>query len=166
MIIERLVKIMLVFFLSLFCLSVAMDNIIDYQVNIAFLKHIMTMDTMRPGFDTMIASKRSISSETVHALAFHSIIAVEFIAGFIALYASIRMFLHRKEARGFNAAKRIYLIAAGLMMSLWYFGFNVIAANWFYMWVNINGGQQASYNFSIYVLLTMIYVMQRESTEA
>lgn len=163
MIIERLFKTLIVFFLAIFCLSVAVDNIVDYQVNLEFVKHVVSMDTMKPGFDTAIALSRGTSNQVIHAVMFSSIIASEFIAGFLALFSCVKMLMTINDNLGFLKSKRIYLIAAAVMISLWYFGFNIIASNWFYMWANLYDGQQTAYNFSIFILLSTVYIMRDEA---
>lgn len=162
MIIERFFKIMLVFFLGLFCLAVGINNIMDYQINFKFLQHVVAMDTMQPWFDMTIAKNRAITNLTTQKFLYHCIIAVELLAGLLALYACFNMLRYIKNDTRFSKAKNIYIVATGLMMCVWYFGFNVIASNWFYMWANQYNALPTAYNFIIFMLVSMIYVARTE----
>jgi len=162
MIIERTSKIMLIFFLAMFFLGVAINNIIDYEINFQFVQHVVSMDAMQPWFDPAIVTKRSITDPAVQLFLYHCIIAAELLAGLLALFACYKMIINIKNDKNFANAKNIYVIAAMLMMSVWYFGFNVIASNWFYMWANQYDASNTAYNFIIFILLSLIYVMCTE----
>jgi predicted small integral membrane protein len=162
MFVERYFKTLLAFIIAVFCLSVGIDNIIDYQVNYEFVKHVVQMDTMKTWFDLDISIKRGISNPAIHALLFHIIIASELISGLLALYSAFTMMKSIKDHALFRAAKSTFVMSAGLMLTIWYFGFNVVAANWFYMWANVYDAQAPAYNFSIMILLGTIYIMQKE----
>jgi predicted small integral membrane protein len=159
---ERYFKTLLVFFMAAFCLSVGIDNIVDYQINYEFVKHVVSMDTMKPWFDASISLKRGTSNPAIHAILFHIIIAGELIAGFLSLYSFWRMIKSTKDDAQFMNAKTPFLVSSAGMLTTWYFGFNIIAANWFYMWANVYDAQVPAYNFSIISLLTVIYVMKKE----
>lgn len=159
---ERYLKTTLVFFLAIFCLAVGLNNVIDYDVNFQFVRHILAMDTMHPWFNTDIAIKRSINSPSLQAFFYHLIIATELLAGLLALIASIFMLKNIKHDHHFSKSKNIFLIAAGLMLALWYFGFNVIASNWFYMWANQYNASPTAYDFIIFIMITVLYIMRDE----
>lgn len=160
---ERYFKALLVLFMAVFCLSVSIDNIVDYQVNYEFVKHVVSMDTMQSWFDKSISVKRGISNPDVHAFLFHCIIAAELISGFLALYAFASMMRSIHDDTQFIRAKKPFIMATAVMLTTWYFGFNIIAANWFYMWANLTNAQTPAYNFSIMSLLTLLYVMKNDS---
>ena len=49
MIATRYAKIIMMIGLGLFGLIVALDNVIDYGTNFAFVQHVLSMDTTFPG---------------------------------------------------------------------------------------------------------------------
>lgn len=162
MLFEKYLKIVLTFFIAIFCLTVAINNIIDYDVNFTFLKHIVTMDTMQPWFDMKIAAARAITNPSIHIVLYDCIIAGEFSAGLFALWASINMLKNINDNEKFYRAKSTFVIAVGLMLTVWYFGFNVIAANWFYMWANQYDASVPAFHFSFFALLLLIYILRDE----
>ena len=56
----RIVKAIMVGCLALFALLVTFDNLIDYDTNYAFVRHILTMDTTLPG--NALLTRRIMSS--------------------------------------------------------------------------------------------------------
>ncbi len=160
---ERLFKILLIFFIALFCLSVGFNNIVDYDVNFQFLSHVVSMDAMKPWFDLSISESRSITNPSVHAFLYTCIITAELSAGLLALLACLMMIKNIKDDSKFLRAKYIYLSATAIMITVWYFGFNVIGVGWFYMWASQYDAQATAYNFVIFLLISLMYVMRRES---
>jgi predicted small integral membrane protein len=58
----RIVKIVMVGSLALFAGLVTFDNLIDYETNYAFVRHVLSMDTTPPGNALM---HRSIASPSL-----------------------------------------------------------------------------------------------------
>ena len=58
----RIVKIVMVGSLALFAGLVTFDNLIDYETNYAFVRHVLNMDTTPPGNALM---HRSIASPSL-----------------------------------------------------------------------------------------------------
>jgi hypothetical protein len=58
----RIVKIVMVGSLALFAGLVTFDNLIDYETNYAFVRHVLSMDTTLPGNALM---HRSIASPSL-----------------------------------------------------------------------------------------------------
>ena len=70
----RIVKIVMVGSLALFAGLVTFDNLIDYETNYAFVRHVLSMDTTLPGNALM---HRSIASPSLWRAAYALIIAGE-----------------------------------------------------------------------------------------
>ncbi len=70
----RLAKIVMVASLGLFAAIVAIDNIIDYDANFAFVRHVLSMDTTFPN-DTL--RWRAITAPALWNLGYLVIIAGE-----------------------------------------------------------------------------------------
>jgi predicted small integral membrane protein len=119
----------------------------------------MSMDTTFPGNGLMY---RSITSPLLWQIAYASIIAAEGVTGTLFFAGAIRLFQVRNEpAEVFNQAK-VYTIAACLLAFLvWYFGFMVVAGEWFAMWQSTTwNGQDAAFRFYMAVLGVLIFVNQ------
>ena len=74
MIETRIVKIVMVGSLALFAGLVTFDNLIYYETNYAFVRHVLSMDTTLPGNALM---HRSIASPSLWRAAYALIIAGE-----------------------------------------------------------------------------------------
>ena len=161
MLIARYAKILISLSLALFCLLVAYDNITDPHSNYEFVQHVMSMDTTFPGNALMY---RSITNPAVWRAAYAAIIGAEGITGILFLLGAFRLFqLRNAEATQFNAGKT-YIIAACLLAFLvWFFGFMVVAGEWFAMWQSATwNGEEAAFRFYVAVLGVLIFVNQRD----
>ena len=155
----RLSKIVMVAGLAGYALLVAFGNITDYGSNFAFIQHVMSMDTTFPGNALMY---RSITSPLLWQIFYALIIAAEGVTGVLFFAGAIRLFQVRNApAEMFNQAK-IYTIAACLLAFLvWFFGFMVVAGEWFAMWQSTTwNGQEAAFRLYVAVLGVLIFVNQ------
>ncbi|MEX2167464.1 MAG: DUF2165 domain-containing protein [Methyloceanibacter sp.] len=162
MLITRYAKIVMSLVLAVFCLLVAFDNITDYGTNYLFVQHVMSMDTTFPGNALMY---RSITNPVLWQISYALIIAAEGITGLLFLAGSVRMFLARNAPRAeFNQAKALTVGACLLAFLVWYFGFMVVAGEWFAMWQSQTwNGQEAAFRFYVAVLGVLIFVNQPDS---
>jgi len=157
MLIARYAKIIMSLVLASFCLLVTFDNLTDYGTNYLFVQHVMSMDTTFPGNALMY---RSITNPVLWQIAYALIIAAEGITGILFLAGVIRLFQMR-HAKGFefNEAKSLVIAAATLAFLVWYFGFMVVAGEWFAMWQSQTwNGQEAAFRFIGAVLGVLIFV--------
>ena len=159
MLITRYAKMVMSLVLAAFCLLVTFDNITDYGTNYLFVQHVISMDTTFPGNALMY---RSITNPMMWRTAYAAIIAAEGITGLLFLVGAFRLFqLRNAPAAEFNAGKT-YVIAASLLAFLvWFFGFMVVAGEWFAMWQSAPwNGQEAAVRFYVAVLGVLIFVNQ------
>jgi predicted small integral membrane protein len=159
MLITRYAKTVMSLVLAIFCLLVTFDNLTDYGTNYLFVQHVMSMDTTFPGNALMY---RSITSPLLWQIAYALIIAAEGVTGTLFFAGAIRLFQVRNApAEVFNQAK-IYTIGACLLAFLvWFFGFMVVAGEWFAMWQSTTwNGQEAAFRFYAAVLGVLIFVNQ------
>lgn len=159
MLITRYAKMVMSLVLASFCLLVTFDNITDYGTNYLFVQHVMSMDTTFPGNALMY---RSITNPAVWRAAYAAIIAAEGITGLLFLFGAFRLFQLRKaEAAEFNAGKAYVIGACLLAFLVWFFGFMVVAGEWFAMWQSAPwNGQEAAFRFYVAVLGVLIFVNQ------
>jgi len=157
MLITRYTKIVMTLCLAIFCLLVAFDNITDYGTNYLFVQHVMSMDTTYPGNALMY---RSVTHPALWNVCYWLIIAAEAAAGILFLAGAIRLWQVR-HAPGpvFNQAKGLVVAAALGAFLLWFFGFMVIAGEWYAMWQSQTwNGQDAAFRFYMTVLAVLIFV--------
>jgi predicted small integral membrane protein len=159
MLITRYAKMVMSLVLAAFCLLVTLDNITDYGTNYLFVQHVMIMDTTFPGNALMY---RSITSPELWRAAYAAIIAAEGITGILYLAGAIRLFQARNApAAEFNRAKTYVIAASALAFLVWFFGFMVVAGEWFAMWQSATwNGQEAAFRFYVAVLAVLIFVNQ------
>jgi predicted small integral membrane protein len=157
MLIARYAKIVMSLVLAAFCLLVTFDNITDYGTNYLFVQHVMSMDTTFPGNALMY---RSITNPVLWQVAYALIIAAEGVTGILFLAGAIRLIQVRNApAPVFNEAKGLVVAAATLAFLVWFFGFMVVAGEWFAMWQSQTwNGQEAAFRFYVAVLGVLIFV--------
>src|SRR5262249_26932864 len=119
----RLAKIAVIAVLAVFALIVAYDNVLAYNSNYQFVRHVLSMDTIFP--DSALRS-RAIDSETMWRAACALIIAIEASTGFLlALGAVVLLGRLRASAKLFNHAKLWAVAGLTLGFCLWFLGFRV-----------------------------------------
>jgi predicted small integral membrane protein len=157
MLTARYAKIIMSLVLASFCLLVTFDNITDYGTNYLFVQHVMSMDTTFPGNALMY---RSITNPMLWQIAYALIIAAEGVTGILFLAGAIRLFQVRNASGAdFNEAKTLVIAGATLAFLVWFFGFMVVAGEWFAMWQSQTwNGQEAAFRFYMAVLGVLIFV--------
>lgn len=159
--IVRLCKILLVFLLGLYALIVGADNIVDYGSNFAFVQHVMAMDTI---FPTSTLSWRAVTWPPLHHAAYGVIIGFELLTGVLCIAGAVWLWFARgATGERFQSAKQ--LAAAGLVcgFGLWFFGFLIVAAEWFQMWQSETwNAQQAAFRVLACFGLVLIFLNQRD----
>jgi predicted small integral membrane protein len=157
MIIIRLAKIAIVAALAAYALLVAYNNIVDYGSNYTFVRHVLSMDTTFPGNALM---GRAIADETVWRLAYAVIIAVEWLAGLLLAFGALALLRRlRSPAAVFNRAKACAVAGLVVGFGLWFFGFLVVAGEYFLMWQSKSwNGQEAAFRIATEMLGGLIFI--------
>jgi predicted small integral membrane protein len=153
----RYAKITMCFVLGLFCLLVAVNNVMDYPTNYAFVQHVLSMDTTLPN---NALKYRAISSPVLWEAAYVAIIAAEAAAGTLYIVGAGTLWRARHApAETFNRAKGYATAAATVAFLLWFFGFMVVGGEWFAMWESQTwNGQEPAFRFYVSVLAVLIFV--------
>jgi predicted small integral membrane protein len=153
----RLVKVAVIAALAAFALLVAYNNIVDYDSNYQFVRHVFSMDTIFP--DSTLRS-RAIDSETIWRAAYALIIVTEASIGLLlALGAVVLLGRLRASAKIFNNAKLWAVAGLTLGFCLWFFGFVAIGGEYFAMWQSkLWNGQDASFRIAGAMLAALIFV--------
>jgi predicted small integral membrane protein len=158
MLMLRISKITMIAALAAFAFIVAYDNIVDYDSNYDFVRHVLSMDTTFPNNELM---HRAITDKRIWATAYAAIIAVEgltcllLVVGALALLARLAA-----PAERFNRAKVWALAGLTVGFSLWFFGFLVVAGEYFAMWQSQTwNGQEAAFRITMVILGVLIFVI-------
>jgi len=157
----RIAKVIMVGCLALFALFVCFDNLIDYDTNYSFVRHVLSMDTTFPGNALVY---RRLTSPVWWQAGYALIIAGEGLTSVVFAIASIAMSRNlRSRGSCFSRAKRFVAIGAALGFLVWFFGFMVVGGEWFLMWQSPKwNGQQAAFRFYLTILAVLIFVNQSD----
>ena len=144
MLLVRLAKIAMITALAAFATIVAYDNIVDYDSNYQFIGHVLSMDTTFPGNALM---HRAITNKNVWNAAYALIIATEGLVGLLLAIGALLLLLRvTARAERFNRVKVCAIAGMTLGFGLWFFGFLVIAGEYFAMWQSkIWNGQEGAF---------------------
>jgi predicted small integral membrane protein len=157
----RIAKVVMVGSLAAFAFIVTFDNITDYVTNFEFVRHVLSMDTTFPENALLY---RRITAPTQWKLAYWLIILGEGLTSLSLALAAIGL-LHRLRANGadFNRAKRLVFIGSAIGFLVWFFGFMVVAGEWFAMWESRSwNGQEAAFRFYMTILAVLVFVNQSD----
>ncbi len=157
MVLLRLSKIAMIAALAAFAFIVAYDNIVDYDSNYEFVRHVLSMDTTVPNNALM---GRAITDERIWTIAYSAIIAVEGLTGLLLLAGALALLARlRAPAERFNCAKIWTVAGLTVGFGLWFFGFLVVAGEYFAMWQSQTwNGQEAAFRIIMVMLGVLIFV--------
>jgi predicted small integral membrane protein len=161
MLLVRLAKIAMIAALASFAFIVTYDNIVDYGSNYEFVKHVLSMDTTFAGNKLM---HRAITDERVWRAAYAAIIAAEGLTCLLLTIGTLALLLRLgASAARFDRAKVWAVAGMTAGFGVWFFGFLVIAGEYFAMWQSKTwNGQEAAFRFAVTILAVLIFVNQPE----
>jgi predicted small integral membrane protein len=165
MLMVRLAKVALVLAVAAFALIVAYDNIVDYDSNYEFVRHVLSMDTTFPNNALM---GRAILDPRVWTAVYVAIIAAEGLTSLLLFVgAGVLLARLKSPAREFNRAKGWAVAGLTVGFGLWFFGFLVVAGEYFAMWQSHTwNGQQAAFRLTTTILGVLIFVSLPDSDGA
>jgi predicted small integral membrane protein len=157
MLLLRFSKIATITALAAFAFIVSYDNIIDYSSNYDLVSHVLSMDTTFPNNGLM---HRAITDRRIWAAAYAVIIAVEALTSLLLVIGTLALVARlTAPAEGFNRAKVWAVAGLTVGFSLWFFGFLVIAGEYFAMWQSHTwNAQQAAFRVTMVILGVLIFV--------
>jgi predicted small integral membrane protein len=157
MIAIRAGKIAMVAAIALFATLVAFGNLTDYGTNLAFVQHVLSMDTT---FERSTIRYRAITSPALQHAAYALIIATEAATAalcWIGAGALLRRL--RADARAFQRAKTFAVSGLVLGFLLWQAGFMTVGGEWFGMWQSQQwNGVPSAFRFVMVILGVLIFV--------
>ncbi|HEY3909867.1 MAG TPA: DUF2165 domain-containing protein [Stellaceae bacterium] len=159
MIEARIAKIVMVGSLALFAALVTFDNLTNYGTNFEFVRHVLSMDTTRPGNALLY---RRVTAPAWWDAAYALIIFGEGLTALgLGLGAFSMLSRLRSAASRFNRSKRSVFVGAAIGFLVWFFGFMVVGGEWFQMWQSQDwNGQQPAFRFYLTILAVLIFVNQ------
>src|SRR5580700_9593428 len=157
MMLFRLSKIAMIAALAAFAFVVAYDNLVDYDSNYEFVRHVLSMDTTFPNNALM---GRAITDTRIWTIAYAAIIAVEALTCLFLSVGALALLTRLKApAERFNRAKIWAVAGLTVGFGLWFFGFLVIAGEYFAMWQSQTwNGQEAAFRIVMVMLGVLIFV--------
>lgn len=161
MIAIRAAKVAMVAAIALFATLVAFGNITDYGTNLAFVQHVLSMDTIFPGSHI---DYREITSPALHHVAYAVIIATEAVIAVLCWLGVIAMARSlRADARTFHRAKLFAVLGLVLGFLLWQVGFMTIGGEWFGMWQSQQwNGVPSAFRFVMVILGVLIFLAMHD----
>ncbi len=157
----RLSKIGLVATIALWLALVAFGNLTDYGSNLAFVQHVLAMDSIFP--DATIRY-RAIHAPLLQHAAYVLIIAAETLAAVLCSVGAWRMWCARRaSAMAFRRAGQLAVAGLTLGVLLWLGGFMAIGGEWFGMWMSPQwNGLASAFRFVVVLLLALVWLGQRD----
>jgi predicted small integral membrane protein len=148
---------------ALYILLVALGNVTDYGTNLAFVQHVLSMDTTnfggRPGvgLDPDIMW-RAITDPVIWNVAYIGIIVWEAAAAVVLILATVLMV--RGMVRGeLRSARSVASIGLLMIVVLFFGGFIAVGGEWFSMWRSTSwNGLDTAFRNGMLAAVTLILV--------
>jgi predicted small integral membrane protein len=158
---SRYAKITITLVLAAFAFMVAFNNITDYGSNFAFVRHVLSMDTLFPNNNAMY---RAITTPWIWHAAYWLIIAGEALTAVLLTYGALALWRSRHGSGvTFDRAKKWAIVGLAVGFLVWFFGFMVVGGEWFMMWQSqVWNGQEAAFKFYMAVLGVLIFLNQTD----
>ncbi|OHX10425.1 hypothetical protein BI347_21855 [Chromobacterium sphagni] len=163
--IQYLCKGALALSIGAFGLLAAIGNIIDYQSNWQFVRHVLAMDSMEPWFDDAVVQGRAVTDPFWQRLAYLAIIAGELACGLLCAAGGTGLAAAAAGTGCLRWSKSLFTLGALLAILVWYFGFAVVGGEYFAMWANKWNGQMKAYAFISFIVISLIYIRQPERAD-
>ena len=157
MIAIRAAKVATVAAIALFASLVAFGNLTDYDTNLAFVRHVLSMDTI---FASSAIRYRAITDPALQRVAYALIIATEAATAVLCwIGAGVLARRLRADAAAFNQAKSLAIVGLTLGFLLWHVGFMSIGGEWFGMWESQRwNGVPSAFRFLMTSIAVLIFV--------
>ena len=151
---------------GLFGLFVCLGNLMDYDSNYQFVKHVLSMDTT---FEGNAIRWRAITTPWVWTVGYIGIITAEGAFAALALVGAVKLFqLRHANAAVYDRARSWGYAAYGLGLAIWFVGFIVIGSEWFAMWQSAtwNGKSTAMGIVTLWMGFAVLLAMNEPSNAA
>lgn len=162
MLMMRLAKVVTVAALAALAGIVAYDNIVDYDSNYQFVRHVLSMDTTFPGNSLR---DRAVTDPRLWTAAYAAIIAAEALTCLLLGIGALALLVRLPAAAAvFNRAKVWAVAGLTAGFCLWFFGFMVVAGEYFAMWQSQTwNAQEAAFRITMVIVGVLIFVGMPDS---
>jgi predicted small integral membrane protein len=131
----------------------AVNNTIDFDTNYQYVKHVLTMDTIAAP-----DSFRAIANSKVHFTTYVLIIIWQYLT---CMVGAVGLWNYLK-----NNEKHLINYALLMGITLYFFGYLIIASEWYLMWQSkLWNGQGTAFQFTILFILVLICFNSQCHTE-
>jgi len=159
----RFAKWLLVATSALFISLVVFNNVTDYDSNLQYVEHVLTMDTTFPNNKGMW---RRIDGEGFHHVAYLLIIAIEAAVALLLWAGVVQLWRSRVNAFAFNRAKGAAVLGLAGAIALFFGGFLAVGGEWFLMWQSETwNAQPESAMFATLYGLILIFLAQHDADD-
>ena len=157
MIAIRAAKVATVAAIALFASLVAFGNLTDYDTNLAFVQHVLSMDTI---FPSSAIKYRAITNPALQRAAYAIIVAAEAATAVLCWIGAAALARRLSaDAAAFHRAKTLAVVGLTLGFLLWHVGFMVIGGEWFGMWESQHwNGVPSAFRFLMTCIAVLIFV--------
>ena len=156
----RYLSISFMVYLGVYFALSALGNLTDYHANWLLVHHALAMDNLRQEAG---AHWRSIQSPLLQTIAFWLIILTEITIALLALWGGLKLWLSRhKNKEAFSKAKNISLLAVGIGITLYFFGYLTISSEWFRTWLSTGYSPQTP-AFQLVTYLCLLFLIIRHT---
>ena len=158
----RILKIVLALCVALMCSFYALQNVVNLQAAYSFVALMASMEGHAAYPDTFGSS---ITSPALIWLILWVIILSEFAAGLLAAKGAFDMWQARSDnSAGFNDAKKLAIVGAGIGVVIWFGYFHAIGGAFFQMWQTQGGAQplQGAFQYAVMCGMVMIYLSMQD----
>ena len=126
----RICKALTVLLLVGYFSMVIFNNLFDYQTNLNYLQHTMTMDTLS---DRAPHAWRSVNAPAAHNTLFLLIIGMELVAALLCFMGGIKLLAVNNIKRR-SQGRELATCGLTLALVIWFGVFFIIAGEWFLAW--------------------------------
>lgn len=159
----RFAKWLLVATSALFISLVVFNNVTDYDSNLRYVEHVLTMDTTFQGNKGMW---RRLEHESFHHIAYVLIILIEAAVALLLWVGVVQLWRSRGNGPAFNHAKGAAVLGLGGAVALFFGGFLAVGGEWFLMWQSETwNAQPESAMFATLYGLILIFLAQRDADD-
>ena len=159
----RVLKVGLALFIALFCIFYATQNVFNLQSAHWFVSTVLSME----GHESYPKHfGPAITSPALAWIALWIIIALEYVAGVLAVKGAWDMWRARLEpSAGFQRSKRCVMASAGVALFIWFGLFSAIGGAYFQMWQTEagTGALQGAFWYFAGVGLVALYINQEDA---
>jgi predicted small integral membrane protein len=157
----RISKCLLILSVAFFYSLVVFNNATDYNSNLQFVRHTLTMDSTFPGNHGMW---REIDRPAIHTLFYLLIIAWETVTAILLWWSGIRMLRAANlSALRFHQAKSLAILPLVFGMLMWFTAFISVGGEWFLMWQSkIWNGEETAFRIFVILGIILLYLAMPE----